>query len=331
MKKNQDFWQNFKKPIYALAPMAGITDSAFRLMCKFYGADVVYSEMASAAALKYAPEKTLELVRFEKKEKPYVVQLFGSKPEHFEIAVKIISKEIKPDGIDINFGCPVKKVQKQGAGAILMTDLDLSYRVIAGVIDNTELPVSVKIRAKAGDVDCLKFLDKMKDLKISAVMIHGRTLSQGHSGTVDWQIIKEARNHFGGVLLANGGAVDRQSAEELMLHTGADGLGIARGALGRPWIFEDLRSIKRAPARSAPTGSILVGTGLAPVRSLEEIFKIALKHAELAEKFKGKTGIIEMRKHLCAYVTGVEGASELRKEFVKVESLKEVEEIFCKY
>jgi len=310
MIKKQSFWLKKVKPIYVLAPMAGVTDGAFRQICLKSGADAVYSEMASVTALNFAPDKTLALVRADKIEKPYIVQLFGSKPEHFTVATKLISKKIKPDGIDINFGCPVKKVQKQGAGAILMTDFNLSYKVIASVIDNTNLPVSIKIRARSGEVDCLKFLDKMKNLKIAAVMIHGRTLAQGHSGTVDWQIIKEARSHFNGIILANGGVVGKESADELLEKTGADGLGIARGALGRPWIFEE---VKREKLKA---------------KSREEIFKIAFMHAHLAEKLKGKAGIIEMRKHLCWYVTGMEGASELRKKLIQVENLKEIKDIF---
>ncbi|KKR20467.1 MAG: tRNA-dihydrouridine synthase [Parcubacteria group bacterium GW2011_GWE2_39_37] len=311
------FWQKLNTPIYALAPMAGVTDSAFRQICKNFGVDVVYSELASATALNYAPAKTLELLKFVPAERPYVVQLFGSNPKHFAVAAKMATQKLKPDGIDINFGCPVKKVQKQGAGAILMSDLKLSHEVIKSVIDNTHLPVSIKIRARVEKddgatkkkVDALIFLEKMKDLPIAAVMIHGRSLAQGHKGEVDWQIIKEAKKIFPGILLANGGVNDWQTAEALLEKTGADGLGIARGAMGRPWIFEEVRSKN------------------AEVKSKKEIFKIALKHAKLAEKMGGRAGIVELRKHLCWYVTGLEGASELRQELVKVESYRDIKKI----
>lgn len=314
MKKN--FWEKLKKkgePIFALAPMAGVTDSAFRRICKEYGADVLYSEMASATALAYAPEKTLEIVEFDKKERPYVVQLFGSNPEHFAIAAKLITKKIKPDGIDINFGCPVKKVQKQGAGAILMSDLKLSYKVIKAVIENTNLPVSVKCRVSVEKgkkrVDVLQFLKKIRDLDVKAVMIHGRTMAQGRSGDIDWQIIKKARKNFSGVILANGGVMNPEDAEDLLKKTGADGLGIARGALGRPWMFQEVKS------------------GKLNAKSKKNVFKIALRHARLAHKLKGKTGIVEMRKHLCWYVAGLPNAAELRGRLVRVESLKEIKQI----
>lgn len=310
------FWKNLKKPIYALAPMAGVTDSAFRQICKDFGADIVYSEMASATALVYNPKKTLEILKFSEKERPYVVQLFGSKPEHFAYAVQLIEKKVKPDGIDINFGCPVKKVLKQGAGAALMDNLKLAREVVKNVIDNTALPISLKLRSKASNVDALRFLDYMGGLDIKAMMIHGRTLAQGFTGEVDWKIIKKARNYFGGIILANGGVNTAEDALELLKRTGADGVGIARGALGKPWIFEEVRSKKLSPQMRD-----------GEVRSKKEIFRVALKHARLAEKLKGREGIIEMRKHLCWYVAGLPGASELRHKLVKVEKLEDVKKI----
>lgn len=309
------FWHKLTRPIYALAPMAGITDSAFRQICKSFGADVVYSEMVSATAIVYNSKKTLELMKFDKIERPYVVQLFGGKPEHFARAVKIVEKKIKPDGIDINFGCPVKKVAKQNAGAVLMDNLKLARKIIEAAIDNTSLPISIKIRARVGRTDALRFLKAVNDLDIKAVMIHGRTLAQGHSGEVDWQIIKNARPLVKGVLLANGGVADKKTADELLRLTGADGVGIGQGAMGRPWIFKQLR-ISNYELR------------------INELKKIILKHAKLADKLKGKRacppgrGIIEMRKHLCWYVSGLPNAGALRKELVKVESLKDIQNLF---
>jgi len=254
----KNFWLNLNKPIYALAPMAGVTDSAFRQICKSFGVDVVYSEMVSATALAYGSKKTLELLKFAEAERPFVVQLFGGKPEHFAIAAKLISKKIKPDGLDINFGCPVKKMARQGAGAVLMNDLKLAREIIKAVIKNTSLPVSIKIRAKVGETDAIKFLRAVKDLDIKAVMIHGRSLAQGHSGAVDWLAIKQARPLVKGILLANGGVKDKASADDLIKKTRADGVGIGQAALGRPWIFEEVKS---------PQPPLLKGE--------EEIFQIA--------------------------------------------------------
>ena len=191
----KNFWVDLKKakkgePILALAPLAGYTDSAFRLMCKKYGADVVYSEMASVSALYHGSNKTLSLLKFSKKENPYVVQLFGSNKDHFIKAVKMIDDKIKPDGFDINFGCPVKKVLKQGAGAKLMGDLKLSREIIMAVLSVTNKPVSIKIRAEAFSVDALDFLKNISDLSVAALMIHGRTLNQLFSGPINLNLIK---------------------------------------------------------------------------------------------------------------------------------------------
>ncbi|MFH1427113.1 MAG: tRNA-dihydrouridine synthase [Patescibacteria group bacterium] len=321
------FWFDIKKPILALAPMAGYTDSAFRQICKEFGADLVYSEMASVTALSYAPEKTLAMLKFFKIERPYIVQLFGSEPEHFIKAVQIIENKLKPDGVDINFGCPVKKVQKQGAGAVLMDKPKLAKEIIKAVINNTDLPVSIKVRSRVGQTDVLKFLNYVNDLDIKAVMIHGRTMAQGFSGPVDWQIIKKARDYFPGIILANGGVKTAEDAIKLLEQTGSDGIGIARGALGRPWIFNEVKSIKLPPKDGS-----LSACGMKPlaekVKNSKEIFRVALKHARLAEILKGKDNLVEMRKHLCWYVQGLPGAREMRNKLVKVKSVKDIEIIF---
>ena len=312
-----NFWQKLNKPIYSLAPMAGITDSAFRQICKSFGADVVYSEMISATAIVYNSKKTLELMKFDKKERPFVVQLFGGKPEHFAYAAKFVADKIRPDGLDINFGCPVKKVAKQGAGAVLMNDLKLSREIIKAVLSNTDLPVSIKCRSQVGQVTVLDFLQTIKDLPVSAAMIHGRSLAQGHSGSVDWKIIKQARPLVKGILLANGGVKDKASADDLIKKTRADGVAIGQGALGKPWVFEEVKSHQTSPQPSPWQGEgVFLSRG--------QIFKIMLKHAELAEKLKGKQGIIEMRKHLCWYVNGMENAGEFRRELVRVESFEDI-------
>ncbi len=324
LKMKNNFWKKLERPIYALAPMAGVADSAFRQICKSFGADVLYSEMASVTALVYAPEKTLEMLEFSKVERPYVAQLFGSDPKHFAHATKLITKKLKPDGIDINFGCPVKKVQKQGAGAVLMNDLKLSKKIIKSVIDNTNLPVSIKTRTKVGKVNILKFLDNVRDLDIKAVMIHGRTLNQGFTGEVDFRIIKKAKDYFKGVILANGGVNSAEDAKELLKKIEADGIGIARGTLGKPWIFNEIKEYKSPQPPLNKGGANKCRNAKFCVCTKKEIFEIALKHAKLVEKLKGAAGIREMRKHLCWYAQGLPNARKLRQELVKVENLKDI-------
>jgi tRNA-dihydrouridine synthase B len=326
-----NFWKKLKKPILALAPMAGITDESFRYLAGKYGADVVYSEMVSATAMVHGSLKTWELMKVHKKNggAKFVVQLFGNDPDHFAFAVKAIEKKIKPDGFDINFGCPAMKIMKSCAGAKLFQDLDQSRCVIEAVLRNTKLPVSVKVRAKAGNVTVMKFMNKMNGLDIAAVMVHGRTLAQGFVGKVDYGAINRLQKKYHGIVLANGGIYTVKDAEIMLKKTGADGLGIGQGSCGQPFIFREIK--KRFAASNAKSAKIIDPSSQSleaqDDKDKEEIFKIAMEHAKLMEKFKGKQGILEMRKHLCWYVKGMPGAAEWRKEFVKVETLADIEKI----
>ncbi len=306
-----NFWHKLKKdkkdePILALAPLAGFTDSAFRFICKEFGADVVYSEMASVSALKYKPKKTLEMLKFDKKEKPYVVQIFGSNKNHFIEAVKFLEKNIKPDGIDINFGCPVKKVLKQGAGSKLMGDLKLSREIIEAVLENTKIPLSIKVRTEAFSVGLLDFLKNISDLPVSALMIHGRSLKQLFSGPIDLDLIKESRNYFSGVILANGGINDLSEAYDVFKKTGVDGVAFGRGALGRPWVFsKDFQDI------DGDNKKIL-------------IIEIALRHLELINKNRGDISFNEFKGHLAWYLKDFPGASNLRDKVMKSKSYEDI-------
>jgi len=301
-----NFWGKFNKPILAMAPMAGITDSAFRQVCKSFGADVLYSEMASVTALVYAPQKTLELLAFQEIERPYVVQLFGSNPEHFVKATKIVTEKIKPDGIDLNFGCPVNKIQKQGAGAVLMKDKKKAYDCIKATIDNTDLPVSIKTRTQVADVSILDFLDFVSSLDVKALMIHGRTLAQGFAGEIDTEIIKKAKSYFGGIILANGGINNWMEAERILQKTESDGLGLARWAVSKPYLFQEIKEKKDFHLSS------------------EELKKLIKNHAKLVYELKGGRGIIEFRKILCAYLNGLVNAKKIREKAVAINDFEDV-------
>ncbi len=307
----KNFWISFKKnkPILALAPLAGYTDSAFRLMCKKFGADVVYSEMASVSALYHGSDKTLELLKFSKTERPYVVQLFGSDKNHFIKAIKIIEKEIKPDGFDINFGCPVKKVLKQGAGAKLMSDLKLSREIILAVLSATKLPVSIKLRTESFSVNVIDFLKNISDLPISAIMIHGRTLNQLFSGSIDLSIIKKSRKYFSGIILANGGINNLSEALKVIKKTGVDGVALGRGALGQPWIFSKQYQSLTTNERK------------------KMAFKVALNHLKLIKRKKGETSYSKFKGHLAWYFKNFSGASEIRSKIMLADSYNEIERI----
>ncbi len=308
-----NFWTSLRKPIFALAPLSGITDSAFRRICKGFGADIVYSELTSSTALAYQPESTLRIMRFNDSERPYVVQLFGNNPEHFASAARFVSREIKPDGIDINFGCPIPKVFKQGAGAALMTNPAMAKEVILSVIENTPLPVSIKTRISVKEAGLLNFLDYINGLDIKSIMIHGRSYAQGFSGPNDIVTTRNARAHFKGIILANGGVKSAAEAVALLEKTGADGVGVARGALGNPWIFKWLKTAYTGNPNGRP--------------SVEDVCRTAMEHARLSANLKGERGIIEMRKHLCWYLQHVPGTRALRQKAVKIRNIQDVADV----
>ncbi|MDF1497928.1 MAG: tRNA-dihydrouridine synthase family protein [Patescibacteria group bacterium] len=309
----KNFWKKINKPIFALAPMAGYTNSSFRQICKAYGTDVVYSELASATALNFEGKKTIEFLGFEKSERPYIVQLFGNDPKYFKNASRVITEKIKPDGIDINMGCPAKKVFSNGSGAALMNDIEKVREIIKETLKGTNLPVSIKIRAKVGNVTAYKFIKKIKDLPISAIMIHGRSLKQGFAGDINYSQIKKIKSIVSIPVLANGGINNPEDAKKMLEKTGADGIGIARGALTKPWLFSQSKE--------------LLKKGEYQEFGIDEIKKAATRHAKMSYKSKGKHGIVEMRKYLLWYFRGFENAKEIRKELVKVESVRDIEKV----
>ncbi len=193
-----------------------------------------------------------------------------------------------------------------------MKNLKNSRAVIEAVLANTNLPVSIKIRTQAGVVEAAEFLKNISDLPISALMIHGRSLSQGFAGGVNWKIIKEARKYFKGVILANGGINDLASAQRALKESKADGLGLARGILGRPWLYKEIKNNKVINLKA------------------KQIFKIALLHGELEMSQKGKQGIVEFRKHLVWYVQGLTGAAKLRERLVKINTFNDIKKILSK-
>jgi len=309
----KNFWKKINKPILALAPMAGYTTSSFRQICKFHGADVVYSELASATALNFQGKRTLELLVFEKSERPYVVQIFGNDPKYFCNAAKFVSEKIKPDGIDINMGCPAKKVFSNGSGAALMNDVEKAREIIKETLKGTSLPVSIKIRAKVGNVTAYKFVKKLNNLPISAIMIHGRSLQQGFAGEINYEQIRKVKKLIDIPVLANGGINTPEDTKRILQRTGADGLGIARGSLSKPWLFSQIKQYLQK--------------GEYQEFELKQIKKTAIHHAEMSYKSEGKHGIIQMRKYLLWYFRGFENAKEIRKELVGVESVGDIKKI----
>jgi len=321
------FWQNLNKnnAILALAPMAGVTDSAFRQICHKYGADVVYTEMVSADGLFYDSKKTLEFLKFIKAERPVVIQLFGKYPEKFTKAAEQAEKA-GFDGIDINFGCPAKKVAGHGGGVTLMRDLDKCKQIIEATLAGTKLPVSVKLRSSINKitnskekVTTLDFVSYMKNIPISAVMVHGRPYEQPFDGEIDYEMIKMVKDFYKNtktIVLGNGGIHSPEEAKKMIDQTGVDGLGIARGVYGKPWIFKQIKDYLK--------------TGKYKDFSQKQIEKAMIEHAKAAQKDKNAHGLIELRKHLLWYVKGWQNSKELRSQLVRTESIDNLKRILKK-
>ncbi len=297
--------------------MAGVTDTAFRQLCKAYGADVIYTEFASVDALVYENKKTKEFIGYDPAEQPVVCQIFGKKPEHFFKAVKVL-EEMGFAGIDLNFGCPAYKVVRNGGGVTLMRDLPLCYELVQAACEGTKLPISIKIRASikkqnAGVVTALDLVDKIKALPVSTIMIHARSYEQPFDGEPNLNVVAEVRKIWSGILLTNGGIYTPENAKEVLEATRADGVGIARGAWGKPWFFEQIKQYLTTGSYKTPDWTA--------------IKQVMLKHAEIALQSKGEYGLIELRKHLSWYVKGFAGASQIRTQLVHIKTLEEIKNI----
>lgn len=306
-----------KKPILVLAPLAGVTDSAFRALARQNGADAVYSEMTSIDALYYDSKKTLSMLHLTKKEQPAVLQLFGKRPELVKKAVEAV-EAAGFAGLDINFGCPARKVVAHEGGITLLRDLNLCRELVAAVCEATKLPVSVKTRVSInnknghGKITVFDFLDALKGLPVTTLMLHGRTYEQGFVGEIDYAAMKRVKQTFNGIVIGNGGINSPEDAKKMLDLTGVDGVALARGIYGRPWLFAQTRDYLETGKYKFPT--------------LNQIKKVALTHAKLNYKSKGDYGIIELRKHLCWYFRGFPNAAKFRQELVRVETVADVEE-----
>lgn len=315
----KNFWEKLPHPILALAPMAGVTDAAFRIMCKRGGADVIYTEFASSDALAYGSKKTIEMLSFTQEERPVVAQIFGKDPELMYKATKKI-QELGFDGVDINFGCPAYKVVKHGGGVCLMRNLPLVHDLVQAVTEAaTEIPVSIKIRGSIKSEDkqsttyAVDLVKAVKDLPVKALMIHGRSFEKPFDGDLNTNAITDVVKVFPGIVLANGGITTPEKAKEILHETKAHGIGIARGAWGHPWIFGQVKEYLQ--------------TGAWKEKTQEEFKAAILEHARLAFELKGKHGIVELRKHLAWYVKGIDGASALRRQLVRVNTIEEIQNI----
>ncbi len=301
---------------YILAPMAGVTDLPFRLLCKEQGAGLLCMEMISAKALQYKNKNTKALLSIHPEEYPVSLQLFGSDP----VIISEMAKEIEElpfQILDINMGCPVPKVVKNGEGSALMKEPKLVWQIVRQTVRAIHKPVTVKIRKGFDDnhVNAVEIAKAAEDAGAAAIAVHGRTREQYYSGKADWEIIRQVKEAVSVPVIGNGDVTSGETALAMRRRTGCDGVMIGRGAQGNPWIFRELVEYDR--------------TGLlSPRPSREEIKAAMLRHARLQIEFKGDyLGIHEMRKHAAWYTKGMEGAAKLRDAMNRVESYEELEEL----
>lgn len=296
-----------------LSPMAGVTDLPFRLICKEQNCGMLYTEMINAKALCYDDENTKKMLKIEEEEHPVAVQIFGSDPEYMGRAAKIMN-EYPNEILDINMGCPAPKVVKNGDGSALMRNPELARKVLTAVVENSEKPVTLKIRKGWDDnsVNAVEIAKIAEDCGISALAIHGRTREQYYSGKADWDIITEIKNNISIPVIGNGDVFTVEDSINMLNKTGCDAIMIGRGAQGNPWIFKRINHYMQ-------TGEIL------PEPTLEEKINTAIKHLKLAVDEHGEyVAVREMRKHIAWYLKGLRNSARVRDEINKIESYEEV-------
>jgi len=296
-----------------LAPMAGVSDLPFRLLCKEMGAGLVCMEMVSAKAIMYNNKNTEELLQIHAKETPVSLQLFGSEPDIVaNMAAKIEHRNFAI--LDINMGCPVPKVVNNGEGSALMINPSLAAEIVRKTVKAISKPVTVKFRRGFDEehVNAVEFAKRMEDAGAAAVAVHGRTREQYYSGKADWDIIAKVKEAVSIPVLGNGDVTGAESAKQMLLQTGCDGIMVARAAQGNPWIFREITSY--------------LEKGIIPERpSKQEMRELVLRHADLMVEYKGEyIAVREMRKHISWYTTGYPNSARLRGMINTVESMDEL-------
>lgn len=300
---------------FILAPMAGVCDLPFRLLCKEKGAAMVCTEMVSAKAIYYNNKNTKELLTIDKNEGPVSLQLFGSEPKLMAEMAKRI-EEIPFDILDFNMGCPVPKVVNNGEGSALMKNPVLAGHIIEAMANAISKPVTVKIRAgfDAGHINAVEIAKIAENSGAAAITVHARTREQYYSGKADREIIRLVKEAVTIPVIGNGDIDCYESAKHMLEYTGCDGVAIGRGAEGNPWIFEELNAKYAGLDYNKP--------------SLEEVKEMIMRHARMLIDYKGEyIGIREMRKHAAWYTAGFKGASKLRGRLNEASSIESLEEI----
>jgi nifR3 family TIM-barrel protein len=302
--------------------MAGVSEAPFRQICRRMGADVVLSEFLSSEAIRRRIRNTLEGAEFEEVERPIGIQIYGADPAAMAEATALVTEAYRPDFVDINFGCPVKKVVQRNGGSGCLRDLDLVQRIIRACVAATHLPVTVKTRSGWNDEqrDPVGIALRMQDAGARAFTLHARTRTQMFTGSANWDEIAMVKAALSVPVIGNGDIQTPEDVVRMQRHTGCDAIMIGRGSFGNPWLFRDAQAL-------------LAGRPKPPAPTPAERFAVALDHARLALRLQGDTRktVIEFRKHLGWYTKGLHGASDLRQRLFQVETMAEAETIFTSY
>lgn len=302
------------KPLIYLAPMSGVTNRPYRQMVKKFHSDIVFPEFVSTYALHFGSEKTLAMLKYDACERPIIAQFFGSEPEYFYEAAQQ-ARRMGFDGVDINFGCPAPKVAKNGGGCALLGDLGRAQAVIEATLDGAAgaLPVSVKTRMGYKHVHVRDFCRVIADLPLAALCVHGRRFEKPYLGAADLDCIKEAKTLVPFPVMASGNAHSPEAAKHTLEYTGADGLALARGTFGKPWIGKQIKDYLETGVYHEPT--------------LREVLEVMREHAQLVEQMLPHRPFLEIRKVLGWYMRGFPNAAHYRAQLVRVNTFAEVEQI----
>ncbi len=308
-------------PLY-LAPMAGVSESPFRRLCHDHGADVVVTEFLSAEGIRRENPATVDKLRFGADERPIGVQIFGAEPEAMADAAAMVTDLFQPEFIDINFGCPVKKVVRRNGGSGCLKDLDLVQQIIRAVSKATHLPVTCKIRSGWNEEmrNPVAIALRCQEAGARVLALHARTRTQMYTGNANWDEIAAVAAALDIPVLGNGDIKTAADALRMYEHTKCDGIMMGRGSYGQPWVFRQTRALLRGePMPEAP--------------SVEEKFAIALEHARLVQAYEVDPvgAALEFRKHLGWYVKGLHNSADLRRQLHQVKDFGEVEGIFTRY
>ena len=316
MMKIKELLAQFDFPVY-LAPMEGVTDRAFRRICKEYGADVLISEFISSDALSREVEKSFRKMAFADDERPFGVQIFGSTEEALTAAARLAAAQ-QPDFIDINWGCPVKKIVSKGAGSAILQDIPKMVRLTEAVVKAVDLPVTVKTRLgwDSSNKPIVEVAERLQDVGIQAITIHGRTRAQQYGGEADWSLIGEVK-HNPRMTIPVIGNGDLDSAEKAVAYReryGVDAVMVGRAAIGNPWIFRQIRALRNGQPCPAPT--------------YEERVDLVMRHLRENEQVKGeKVAVIEMRTQYSGYFRGVFNFKPRKIRLMAAQTIAECEEI----